>query len=543
MKYFASILFLAIIFSCDKKNQSSETQNNSSTLGDISLDVTGSENAKVYFKKGLLLLHSFEFNDAAEAFIQAQNEDPSLAMAYWGEAMTYNHPLWRQQNYEKGVEALTKLKTRQIPPLEPLESDFIQATIILYGEGDKFERDIAYSQYMEALYNKYPGHHEVAAFYALSLLGTIHIGRDDEVFDKGARIVQSILDENPNHPGALHYLIHSYDDPENAYKALEAANSYSVVAKDASHALHMPSHIYVALGMWDNVVLSNVDSWEASVARMKRKSLNNNAQSYHALYWLMYGYLQQGKYTEATQIMTDMERYTSELPSYGARDYITNMKGTYLTETNDWSSKFLDIDVDQEDLRVSVQGVQLFTMGMKSFKEKDQDGITSALSSMIEIRTFAETRVSKTGAPLCGAGQRRSDPNQLDIDQLHVMELEVAALLAMSNEDPANAKLKLDEATRLEENISYSYGPPSIVKPSHELYADWLLSNDKPDKAITMYKKALKRGPKRIKSLSGLLECAKRTDNSELEMETEKELKEILHNADFSIDDMNSRTI
>ncbi len=526
-----SVLLLSVIlsFGCSTKKDEQH-------LGKIKLQVTGATEAIPHFEKGLLLLHSFEFADAAEAFIEAQQIDPDFVMAYWGEAMTYNHPLWRQQDYEKGVEALIKLgettEERTAKAKTGLETDFLYATGILYGEGNKFVRDSVYSAYMGRLYEKYPGNHEIAAFYALSLLGTVHNGRDDEIFEKGARIAQGILDENPNHPGALHYTIHSYDDPVHAFKAIEAANSYSKVAKDASHALHMPSHIYVALGMWDNVVASNVDAWQASVDRMHRKGLNNNAQSYHAFYWLMYGYLQQGNFNEAERIMHDMVKYTNELPSAGARDYLVNMKGTFLTETNNWDSEMVSIRAETGDLNISTQGILLFTKGISAYTNKNPDEVKSAVSEMKKIRLIASTKVSNTGAPLCGlAGQNYRLPNQLDIDQLHIMELELLAMYYWMQGDNANTELKLMEATALEESISYSYGPPTVVKPSHELFGDWLLSINEYEKAAEMYQKSLVRSPNRMKAMIGLLHATEALGDTQSAAEIRKELDTIVHSS------------
>jgi len=531
MKYIVTLFTSFLFLSCGLEKLSNETTVD--VLGNISLDIIGNNESKEHFKKGLLLLHSFEFQDSEEAFLKAQIADPNCAMAYWGEAMTNNHPLWRQQNYDNGVRALLKLDQVDLTGISSLEEDLIQSVKVLYGEGGKFDRDEKYSEFMETLFEKYPDNQEIAAFYALSLLGSVHVGRNDEVFEKGARIAQSILEENPNHPGALHYLIHSYDDPKNAFKAIEAANSYSVVAKDASHALHMPSHIYVALGMWDEVVNSNIDSWEASVNRMNRKSLNNNAQSYHALYWLMYGYLQQGQYSKAEKIMNDMIQYTEELPSYGARGYIMNMKGTYLVETNDWTSEIASIDTKIEDLRVDVQGVQLFTQAMLAYNNKDLLKITSVIDSMKVIRISAETRISNKGIATCGYGQRNADPGQIDVDQLHVMEFEALALQAMLQNDNPTTKLRLEEATNLEGRISYSYGPPAIVKPSYELYGDWLLLQKNPEEATKMYELALERGPKRIHSLAGALECAILLEDIKKAEDIENELNTILHDSEI----------
>ena len=205
-----TILFLGsivLIVSCSspvKKNDA---------LGELEFDVTGSETANVHFMKGHLLMHSFEYDDAAEAFRQAQQEDSTCVMAYWGEAMTYNHPIWQYQDYDKARAVLTKLGNSHTARIEKtgseLERDFLKAVDVLYGEGTKLERDKAYAAFMASLYQKYPDNHEVGSLYALSLLGSVPIGRSEEVYEQSAKISESILKENPKHPGALHYLIHA----------------------------------------------------------------------------------------------------------------------------------------------------------------------------------------------------------------------------------------------------------------------------------------------------------------------------------------------
>ncbi|MDM9632823.1 hypothetical protein QU605_15195, partial [Robiginitalea sp. M39] len=154
--------------------------------------------------------------------------------------MSHNHSLWHEQDYDEGAEVLKKLDAIDMDKnATELERDFIAAVEILFQpETEKPERDLAYASFMEGLSKKYPDNHEVAAFYALSLLGSVPDGRDEELYGKGAKIALGILAENPNHPGALHYTIHSYDDPKHAALALEAAHAYAEVAPDASHALH-----------------------------------------------------------------------------------------------------------------------------------------------------------------------------------------------------------------------------------------------------------------------------------------------------------------
>jgi hypothetical protein len=285
MKKLVCILAFAAIISCRQKEATTNG------LGIVELQVYGNELAQPHFEKGLLLLHSFEYEDSREEFLNAQEADPEMAMAYWGEAMTYNHSIWSEQDYESGFAVVQKIDS--MDHLDNLSSDelgLLEAVKILYKpKTPKNDRDIAYRDYMKSLYEKQPNNNELAAFYAISLLGSVAEGRNDSIYGLGAEVSKKVLKTNPNHPGALHYLIHSYDDPAHAKLALDAADAYAKVAPDASHALHMPSHIYVALGLWDNVISSNVNSYQASLNRMERKKLGNDARGYHAYHWLEYG--------------------------------------------------------------------------------------------------------------------------------------------------------------------------------------------------------------------------------------------------------------
>ncbi len=502
---FLSVFIALLFFGCS--NDKKQGQKESDHLGTIHFEVTGSPEAQPYFEEGLLLLHSFEFEDSRTAFLKAQELDSTFVMAYWGEAMTYNHPLWRSQDFEKGKAVLDSVGAMAEIVLSEkgteVERDLWQSLKVLYAEeGDKKTRDVAYSAYLADLYKKHPDNHEVAAFYALSVLGAVPVGRDEVAYGKGAKVVEGILKENPKHPGALHYLIHSYDDPSHAKFALNAANNYSKIAPDAAHALHMPSHIFVALGMWDEVVSSNIASWDASVNRMHRMELDNDAQSYHALHWLLYGFLQKGKYEAAQKILKDMIVYTDTLPSKGARGYLTHMKGTYLAETGDWESELANIEVDLEELNISTKARFAFIDGMKAFTKKDQALLTKIIDSLEDDRVNAALFISEGGTAMCGSSSRYQ-PNQLDIDQAQIFEMELRALSAQLQNDIEETEKWLKDACELQENISYSYGPPTIVKPTFELYADWLMEQNRPKDAIIQYDKAWQRGPNRAAVLIG----------------------------------------
>jgi len=499
MKYLSFFLTLFIIISCKQKEH--ETIN----LGLVDIAVSGKKSAQPHFEKGLLLLHSFEYEDAREAFQKAQEEDPQMAMAYWGEAMTYNHSLWHEQDYEDATTVLEQLDgIDSKKETSELEKDLIEAVHILYKpKTGKKERDVAYSEFMEGLYIKYRANQEVAAFYALSLLGSVPEGRDDILYGKGAKIAKGILKENPKHPGALHYLIHSYDDPDHATLALDAANAYSKVAPDASHALHMPSHIYVAMGMWDNVISSNIDSYQASINRMKEKKLDNDARGYHAFHWLQYGYLQKGNFEEAKKMVLDMKKYATETPSKNARAYLVFLKGTYLTETDNWEDEVANIPVDIIDLNISVRSKYHFLEGMKAYKAGNTKKLDSIINTMDQTHKRESFIVAEGSSKLC-AGVTRDEASQMDLKEAEIRQNQLMALRAELNNDPKLAEEHIMKSIEIENSISYSYGPPSIQKPTRELYADWLLSQKRNEDAAKQYELAQKNGPGRLRVLKSI---------------------------------------
>ncbi|MEN0006561.1 MAG: hypothetical protein AAF798_20580 [Bacteroidota bacterium] len=529
-----SCLFLLSIFLFISCNTSSDPHDE---LGDVELSVQGAEAAQPLFKQGLLLLHSFEYVDARTAFDQAIAKDSNFVMAYWGKAMTYNQGLWHRQSLEDAQATLETLaptpEERLAKATTELERDFLQATHLLYGEGTKQERDQAYANYMEQLHEKYPSNNEIAAFYALSLLSAVPYGRDEAAYEKGARVAQGIIEENPNHPGALHYLIHSYDDPKHAHLAKAAADSYSKVAPDAAHALHMPSHIYVALGRWEDVVNSNIASWEASVKRTERLELDTDAQSYHALHWLEYGLLQQGRFEEALKLLQEMQTYSAETESKTARSYLVRMKANYITETEQWLDSTQAIPVDLTDLSITIASAYHFLDGMAAFAKSDTAQLRQIILAMDEQRQLAQSKVVEGNAPMCAAGGwSNNDNNQLEIDQAQVMILELRGLYAQLQDDLESAAQWLQEATELETQISYSYGPPAIPKPSYELYGEFLLEQGQVEAAQQQFDKAIQRGPNRILALRGQVRAASALQNTDKVKELEAQLQQLLEGAD-----------
>src|ERR671913_73785 len=383
----------------------------SQDLGTIDFPTSGSPAAQPHFIKGVLLMHSFEYDDAREAFVEAQKADPNFAMAYWGEAMTFNHPVWQRTSPDLAKAALNKLAPtadarRARAPTEK-EKDWLGAVERLYGAGDastslsasKLARDLAYADAMKRMYDKYPNDDEVKSFYALAILGTSHGGRDFSIYMRAAALVEQVYAKNPQHPGAAHYLIHAYDDPVHAPLGLRYADAYSKIAPAASHALHMPSHIYVAMGMWDESAAINERSVKAADARRDEKKLDVDQRGFHALLWLVYTYAQQGRYEEARTVLAQMEAAAKESGSVRTRTHLALARAAWLIETRKWGEA--KTPVASKDLPKEAAIAELFAIGLASARTGNRAGISGAMQQMAALMEEAPVN----GAPV------RSNPS------------------------------------------------------------------------------------------------------------------------------------
>ena len=501
-RFFITIIGFIFLYGCKAK-----TKNNpAAQLGEINLTVTGKETAQPSFKEGLLLLHSFEYADAFEAFQKTIELDPGFVMAYWGQAMTKNHPLWQEQDYDEGNKILNTLaptpEERITKAATAIEKDFIGGINILFGKGNKAERDSSYAVYMESLYKKYPGNDEVASFYSLALNGWGTTDQDINIFVKAAAIGNEILQRNPNHPGALHYIIHAYDNPDYAAKALEIADKYALVAPAAGHALHMPTHTYLALGLWDKVITSNEVSWASERNRMQRKKLDNDALGYHAYHWLQYGYLQKGNTAKARAMIDSMQHFCNAKPSPRARAHMIFLKTTYLAETNDYTSGVAEIAVEQKDLNISSKARNYFVGGMKAYNNKNAAELDEVIIKLSGEKLLAEAKAADKGIRLCGNINRQL-ATKSDLLEAGTMELQLKAMQAQLKKDSTATEKFLKEATVLQIRSGYAYGPPAIVKPSFEMYGEWLLANNRPKEALAQFEQALKLMPNKMLSVKG----------------------------------------
>ncbi len=489
-RIFGACLLSAILFGCGQRAEYSPQ------LGVVSLEVSGSPDALPHFERGLLLLHSFEYADAREAFAKAAEIDPDMPMAYWGLAMCENFPIWHFENYEEGRAYADSLADFRRGVSE-LEEDMIRAVEALFAKDEeKEERDKAYAGHMQRLHGKYPNSDDVAAFYALSILGTVKGARDYERYEEAAQIARVVIDRKPQHPGALHYYIHAYDDPHKAHLALDEAYAYAKVAPDAAHALHMPSHIFLPLGLWEELIASNIDAWQASVDRRQRKNLDHSSLDYHSLHWLQYGYLQTGKIDSAAAIARRMQAYMDSLPARRARNHMVYIQATCCAETDDYTGPIAQIEIDLDGLELTSRAQYHHVQGMRAFQQMDAETLHEA-ASIIETECRREALFLDTADFKICIDMNREMPRQIDIDRSSVMAMQLRAQEALLLGDSSLAEKRLRAVSDFECSLDLFYGPPQIRKPSPELLSDYLREQGRFAEAATLYKTALQRAPGR----------------------------------------------
>ena len=473
-------------------------------LGTISFPTSGAAAALPSFIEGVKDLHSFEFDEAAEAFHQAQQLDPGFALAFWGEAMSYNHPLWAQQDLPAAKKALERLA----PTLEgrlakapaQKEKAYLEAVNqLFYAPGDKLARDNAYSEAMARMYERWPDDHEVAIFYALSLLGTVR--PQDRGFRRqalAASIALKVFQENPQHPGAAHFIIHAFDDPDHAILALPAARVYAKIAPAAPHALHMPSHIFVQLGMWQDVAVSNIVAYQAAMDLIQRMHLPEGREDFHTLSWLEYANLMLGKFDEARKNVDLAKQAADRNPQNANIDqqYHT-MLARYILETGKWEKIPLQESTAAGSSehasmpgmggRYSGRGTWIFIAGLSAAKLGDASQAERARSMLGAIRRSMESEGDAYGAKPFG-----------------IMENEVASAAQLARGQTAEAVRLAKEAADIESTLAAPSGPPEPIKPALEFYGEVLLAANRPGDAAAAFRQELLRTPNRTPSVEGL---------------------------------------
>ncbi|MGQ0734643.1 MAG: tetratricopeptide repeat protein [Acidobacteriota bacterium] len=490
-----TLVFLFVVLVCASARPLTQSVTHPDGLGSISFPTSGSAPAQREFLRGVAALHNFEYEEANEAFVKAQQLDLAFAMAYWGEAMTYHQTLWRHEDLVAGRRVLARLAPT--PPARSAkagtdrEKAFLAAVDVLFGEGDETTRRAAYARALEKMHANMPGDPEVAVFYALALLGTMsrgligaaeaHEGHSaglagSDVQVRVREILGRVLQSHANHPGALHYLLHNEDDPAHARLGLAAARAYATVAPQSSHALHMPAHIFLQLGMWREAADSDRAAYDASVAWVQRKGHPPALRSFHALSWLQYELLQLGRYREAWGIVNEMIPIVKASGQPTIVSDFASMRARFVLESRRW-----DVLAQERDFG-NVN--ELFAIGASAARMKS--------ASLAQLARQ-------------GLAARAESPQEGDLrPAIAIMEREVAALMALAEGRHELAVEILRAATASEMSLPPPLGLPNPVKPAPELLGEVLLEAGRPREALEPFTQALGRNANRTLSVLGL---------------------------------------
>ena len=482
---------------------------NSQELGTISFPNSGNAAAQAPFIEGVKDLHSFQFDEAAVAFQRAQKADPSFAMAYWGEAMSHNHPLWAQQDADAAKKILEKIAptsdARQGKAKLPKEKAFLKAIDVLYyAPGDKLARDKAYSEALAAMYGQWPTDHEVATWYALSLLGTVR--PTDTGFRRqalAASIAEKVFKENPKHPGAAHFIIHAFDDPDHAPLGLDAARAYAGIAPAAAHALHMPSHIFVQRGMWEDVRKSNIVAYKSATELNARMKLQEGREDFHTLGWLEYANLMLGNIDEAK---ANVESAKAAADRNKGNAAVTNgylgMRARLILETGNWERIALDAPPAPAapaapDAHAGMPGMSMPTYGGNN---------TWTFIAGYGAAKLGDLKTAETAETMLRGAREKAEggQNPYSARPVAIMEKQVGALIRAARGQKDEALKLAKEAMDIELSMSPPSGPPDPIKPAPEFYGEMLLEAGRTNDAIAALELSLQRTPNRTPSVKAL---------------------------------------
>lgn len=495
-------------------------------VGQLSFPTSGSPAAQQHFLRGVAILHSFGWKQAIAEFKLAQKAQPDFAMAYWGESLAYNHPLNSQMDFKEPRAVLARLgpdrAARVAKAPTAREKGFINAVEELWGEGDSRQRRLNYMKAMERLYKQFPNDDEITAFYALSLLSA-GAAVDDNTFrynTKAGALAMSVFERNPKHPGAVHYIIHAFDDPVHAPLALKAAKVYADIVPAVSHAVHMPTHIFIQHGMWNEVVNQNVRAFQIAQDLWEPGDVPGDMS--HSGDWGQYGFLQQGDYAGARnriEIFAKMAETTKHQRALGA---LALQKARYIIETEEWKVQPVADNASNETILAN---------GFSAVKTGDM-----ATAEKMEALLAAKAKAAPGGAPAGGAhadhmpasaeasagrpAGAAPGPGGPDAGKgVRIMHKELAASIALAKGEKDRALTLLKEAVQIEESMRPPNGAADPVKPSHELLGEVLLQVGKPAEAADAFEASLLRMPNRARSLMGAVKAHAAAGHKELAAE------------------------
>jgi len=473
----------------------------STKLGKVSFPVSCNASVQSQFANAVAMLHSFWYEKAKETFSAVVEKDPSCGMAYWGMAMTHYHQIWQApgpEDLKAGGNFAEKAK--QVSAKTQRERDYIAAIETFYKDSDKIDhatRARAYEKAMEQMHARYPDDHEAAVFHALALLGTAPPTDKAYVNQKKAgAILEPLFIEQPEHPGVAHYIIHAYDYPPLAQGALDAARRYAKIAPDSPHALHMPSHIFTRLGLWQESIDSNL----ASVASAKKNNAPGN--ELHAKDYLIYAYLQGAQDQEAKRALESPPAGRADDPQYMNWLYATGTSpARYAVERHQWA--------EAAALEVPPNA---FPGGRWAWTEANlhfaralglaHSGKTDAART--ELDKLASIRDTLTGIN-----------DKYWSDQVEIQRESAEAWITLAEGKNENALRQMRSAADHEDGTDKHNVTPGVILPARELLGDMLLEMKQPAEALVAFESTLRAAPNRFNSLSGAAHAAKLAGNDE----------------------------
>ncbi|MGC2109651.1 MAG: hypothetical protein WA655_09050 [Candidatus Korobacteraceae bacterium] len=480
-------VLLAVLFIAPFCGAAQETHEHSApeTLGEVSFPISCKPAVQLQFNRGVALLHSFAYTAAENAFQEVADQDPKCAMAHWGIAMTYFHQLW-----DPPVPPANTLiaqqeiqRAQQMGTSSERERQFIDALALIYRDAATVPyrtRALNYERAMSSLASKDRKDTEAQVFYALALLANESpADRTHAMQKQAADVLEPLYRANPQHPGIPHYLIHAYDNAELAPRGLPAARAYSKIAPSAPHALHMPSHIFTRLGLWQDSIASNV------AARDAARQQGDTGEELHAMDYLVYAYLQSGNDTAASEVVQQL-RATPELNTgnFKVGYASTVMPIRYAVERRQWAEAASILPPTEAPphviaIAVWARGVGLARSGHATEARKEIDKL-----GQIEQ-------------------QLRASGNNYWATQTAILRREVLAWSAQADGQPDKAVALMREAAAEEDAIEKLPVTPGPIVPAREQLGDLLLQQNQPGPALVEFQTALVNAPGRRGALQG----------------------------------------
>lgn len=479
----------ALVAACSAEPDAGASQR----LGDVELAASCGPAADSALERGLALLHHMTYEPAEAAFAEAAEARPDCALAWWGQAMTYVHPLWSDPpeaaEFDRGAGFVEKARALE---LTDRERAYVEAVGAYYGAGDQAtERPNleAFAAGWAAAHERFPDDPEIAAFHALSLLGTADPGDPTLAVQRRAgEIAEEILADHPDHPGAHHYAIHAYDQPELAERGLSVARAYGEIAPSVPHALHMPSHIFTRLGLWDASIEMNARSAAAARARSVDGAVPMDV--FHALDYLAYAHLQRGETAQARAVLDSLRSVEGPRMAHIATAYaMAAVPARLALETGDWQAAAALPARDPADYPwdrfPAIEAITHFARGIGAARSGDPAGAREAAERLASLRDAA-ARTSAYWA-----------------DQVEIQRLSVEAWAAHAAGDASIALRRMREAAALESSTEKHPVTPGEIVPARELLGEMLLELGRYAEAREAFAAALERSPRRLRALYG----------------------------------------